>query len=317
MMNRTPSARRLGFAAIAVTLLAGCASPANGQADAGGLSIVASTSVYGSLAQAVVGQFGDVTSIIVRGNQDPHGYEATARDQLTLSRADLVIQNGGGYDPFVGELLETSGNQPVVLTAVADDVAQAVEEHGEHSQHDGEAHEHAHGENEHVWYSLHAMHDFAGRLGDALAALEPARAGTYRANAERLLAGIEALQARAAELSAAGAGVTALATEPVPLPLLADLGIEDRTPVEFLAALEDGRDVPPGVLDETLDLIAGGGVGLVAFNEQTVDATSTLVVEVAAEAGVPVVSFSELPPEGSGYLEWMTVNLDRLAEVLG
>jgi zinc/manganese transport system substrate-binding protein len=256
----------------------------------------------------VAGDAADVRSIITKGNQDPHGYEATARDQLTLSRADLVLQNGGGYDPFVEELLETTGSDPVLLTAV-----QGAAAH----ERSASEHDHEHGENEHVWYSLHAMEELAGQLGDALASLDPANADTYRANAEEFAEGAEELDVRVAQLGEEVAGDTVLATEPVPLLLLTDLGMEDITPGEFLAAIEDARDVPPAVLAAALDRLAAGGVDLVAFNEQTIDATSSRVLEQANANDVPVVSFSELPPEGTGYLQWMAANLDRLTEALG
>jgi zinc/manganese transport system substrate-binding protein len=119
------------------------------------------------------------------------------------------------------------------------------------------------------------------------------------------------------ELSDRAGGATVLATEPVPLLLLEEAGLEDLTPVEFLAAIEDERDVPPAVLAQTLDLIGDGAVDLVAFNEQTVDATSTRLVDAAEAEGVPVVHFSELPPEGTGYLAWMAANLDRVEQALG
>jgi zinc/manganese transport system substrate-binding protein len=305
----TPSrAARLVLPATAMALLAGCAAPADG-AESGRISIVASTSVYGAIAQQIAGDAAEVTSIITQANQDPHGYEATARDQLSLSQADLVIQNGGGYDGFVAELLETTGTDPVLLTAVED---------GEEAAHDsGAEHEHEHGENEHVWYSLHAMEELAGRIGDALATLDSEHADSYTANAGQFIGGIEELEQRIQELSPATTGATTLATEPVPLPLLAELGIEDRTPEEFLAAIEDERDVPPAVLADALDSIASGAVDLVAFNEQTVDATSTRVLDEAKASGVPVVSFSELPPEDTGYLEWMDANLDAVEQAIG
>jgi zinc/manganese transport system substrate-binding protein len=222
-MLSLPPALRLVLPLAGIASLAGCATPADG---AGGdrISIVASTSVYGSIATQIAGTAADVTSIITQGNQDPHGYEATARDQLTLSRADLVIQNGGGYDPFVAELLETTGSDPVLLTAVEDGEAAAPEHDAETGEH------HEHGENEHVWYSLHAMEELAGKLSDELGTLDPQHADDYAANAERFVEGIELLEERVAELSSGTAGATALATEPVPLPLLAELGVEDRTP---------------------------------------------------------------------------------------
>jgi zinc/manganese transport system substrate-binding protein len=296
------------FPLAGITVLAGCAAPAQGAGD-DRISIVASTSVYGAIAAQIAGDHADVTSIITQGNQDPHGYEATARDQLTLSGADLVLQNGGGYDTFVAELLETTGSDPVLLSAVED---------GEAAAHDDDAeHDHAHGENEHVWYSLHAMEELATRIGHALGELDPEHGEDYQAETDRFVAGLGALEERAHQASETLAGATAIATEPVPQLLLEEMGIEDLTPVEFVAAIEDERDVPPAVLADTLELISAGEVDVVAFNEQTVDATSTRVVERAEAAGVPVVSFSELPPEGTGYLEWMDGNLTAVEDALG
>lgn len=308
-MSPSPRLLALTVAALSLPLLSGCAAPgAAGNDDS--LSLVTSTSVYGAIAEAVAGDGVEVTSIISAANQDPHGYEATARDQLALSRADLVVQNGGGYDPFIAELLETAGSEATVVSAVEDGERAAHED-------DDREHAHGHGDNEHVWYSLHAMEELAGQIAAALEDLDPANAGTYRANATAFAAGLEDLEHRAGALRERIGDSTALATEPVPLLLLEVAGVEDRTPVEFLAAIEDERDVPPAVLAETLDLLATGEIDMVAFNEQTVDATSTRLLEAAEASGVPVVSFSELPPADTGYLDWMERNLTAIDEALG
>ena len=69
------------------------------------LSVVASTNVWGDVAAQIGGDHVAVTSIISDPSADPHGYEADARNQLALSRAALVIENGGGYDDFVDSML--------------------------------------------------------------------------------------------------------------------------------------------------------------------------------------------------------------------
>ena len=46
----------------------------------------------------------NVNSIIYRPDADPHSYEATPQDQLAMSKAAFVVENGGGYDDFVGQL---------------------------------------------------------------------------------------------------------------------------------------------------------------------------------------------------------------------
>src|ERR671913_568416 len=48
---------------------------------------------------------------------DPHSFEPSARDQLTVQRADLILENGGGYDAFIDALIEASGSGAPVITA--------------------------------------------------------------------------------------------------------------------------------------------------------------------------------------------------------
>lgn len=83
------------------------------------ISIVAATNVYGDIALAVTGDLASVTSIITSSRQDPHEYEASVQDRLAIDEADIVIENGGGLDPFVETLLAGSDTEAVVLTAVA------------------------------------------------------------------------------------------------------------------------------------------------------------------------------------------------------
>ena len=107
MVPITPASQPL-----ACCLLAGCAATPPAEDD-GTIRIVASTNVYGDLAMTIGGDLVSVTSIITSAAQDPHSYEASAQDQLALSRADLVIENGGGYDPFIDTLLDAAGSSAV------------------------------------------------------------------------------------------------------------------------------------------------------------------------------------------------------------
>src|SRR6218665_4151030 len=104
--------RHLAAAATAVALAAavtGCAASDDPTAD-GVIRVVASTNVYGDLARTVLGDAGEGTSIIDDASQDPHEYEADGRDALAISRADIVILNGGGYDEFMHTLLDAQGS---------------------------------------------------------------------------------------------------------------------------------------------------------------------------------------------------------------
>src|SRR6478735_3144708 len=98
----------LALASVAALTLAGCSTAAAGEgaSDDGTITVVASTNVYGDIASTIGGDRIDVESIITSASQDPHSYEATARDRLTVQKADLVIENGGGYDAFIDTLLQ-------------------------------------------------------------------------------------------------------------------------------------------------------------------------------------------------------------------
>src|SRR5487761_1925624 len=120
---RTIRPRRLRLLALGATVaiagltLAGCS--ASSYDPPAGIQVVASTDVYGSLATTIGGAQAAVTSIINDPAKDPHEYQADARTQLAISRAQVVIENGGGYDDFVDTMLSASGNKGVtVINAV-------------------------------------------------------------------------------------------------------------------------------------------------------------------------------------------------------
>lgn len=345
--NRSKSLTSLSAlltAAVAVVGLTACGAESDQSADDGTISVVTSTSAYGSIVEAVAGDNVEVTSIIDSVNQDPHSYEATVRDKLEVSKADLVVENGGGYDTFLHQLVEDTGIAPGrVLTAV--DVARAEggsgresqagahgddhqehsggKEHQEHSaghddgEHDGGHHGHDHGNgNEHVWYDLAAMSALSQRIAAKLGDLDPENRGKYRENAADFAAGIDRLQEQLGQIKKAHRGEGVAITEPVPVHLLKDAGLENKTPPEFSQAIEEGHGVSPAVLQEMLQLLSKEQVQFLAYNSQTAGNQTETVKQAARQAGVPVVSFTETLPDSSDYLTWMGANVDNIEQAL-
>ncbi|MDO7883138.1 metal ABC transporter solute-binding protein, Zn/Mn family [Salinibacterium soli] len=328
-MKTSPALGSIGALAASALLLAGCSAPApTDGGDDSRLSVVASTNVYGDLAATIGGDLVDVTSIITGANQDPHSFEASARDQLAVSEADLVILNGGGYDPFMETLVEASGTSAPVIEAVeasglldedhADDdhADEPAEDHTDEPADGHDGHDHIEGFNEHVWYDLHGMVHVVEHIAEELAAIDAANADTYTANAEALAADIESLESRADELHTALEGQGAAMTEPVPAYLLAAVGLDNLTPEAFTEAIEEGADVPPVALQETLDLFADNAVVVLAYNSQTASPETERVRAAAEDAGVPVLDFTETLPDGQTYVSWMTANLDAIQAAL-
>ncbi len=338
------SARRtttlLGLAAASALALAGCAdgAAAGGQPDDEVLSVVASTNVYGEIAQQIGGDLVEVTSIVSNDSQDPHSFEPSARDPLTIANADLVIENGGGYDAFIDALIESSGSEAPVITAVefshdwpenegheeetgdhADDAEVETETEAEDHADEGDEHhdhEHVEGFNEHVWYDPHTIAHVAEAIAEELGELDAANAATYTANAEAFAADVETLESALADIEAADGGAHVFVTEPVAVYLIAAAGLENVTPEAFTEAVEEGQDVAPATLLESLALLESGEVRVVITNSQTAGAETAQIVGDADGRGIPSIAFSETLPEGQTYISWMQANIEALSGAL-
>jgi zinc/manganese transport system substrate-binding protein len=264
-----------------------------------------------------------VTAIISKTSQDPHSYEANAQDRLAVSKADLVLENGGGYDDFIHTLAEDSGLgdgkvlNAVELSGLAHPEEEASAEAPATEPGAGDEAAHDHGElNEHVWYSLPAVARLAEAIAVKLGELDPASASTFQANASAFSSSLEELHGTLDALKPASAGAQVAVTEPVPLYLLEDAGLVNATPEDYTAAIEEGSDVPPAVLKAATDLVASKSVRLLAYNSQTEGPQTESLKKAAETAGVPVVDFNETLPEGKTYLQWMTDNVDNISKVL-
>jgi zinc/manganese transport system substrate-binding protein len=277
---------------IPVLLLAGCAAPAP-TPDDGVIHIVASTNVYGDIAAAIGGDQVEVVSIVDDPAQDPHSVEGSARTQLALSRADLVIENGGGYDDWMDTMLRALDSPPITLSASAI------------SGHDDDA-----VFNEHVWYDFDTVQALATELRAALTAL-----GVTVPDSDFSDRLVE-LQKREAAIAGRVHDTGVAITEPVPLYLLTACGLSNVTPPAFSEAIEEGTDVPPTALRDTLALFASGQAALLVYNEQTTSPETEQVKAAALAAGVPVIPVTETLPPGLHYLDWMSQNLDAIEAAL-
>ncbi|WP_432562455.1 metal ABC transporter solute-binding protein, Zn/Mn family [Kineococcus sp. SYSU DK003] len=301
MLSRR-SSLALATALAATLALGACGDDGSASAEAPeGLSVVASTNVYGSIASSIAGDAATVTSIIDDPSADPHSYEASTRTQLELSRATVVIENGGGYDDFVDTMLNAADSQATVLNAV--EISGRTAEAGEEL-------------NEHVWYDVETVRKVAQALEDELAKASPDDAGTFEANLETFEAGLDTLEQKIQTAAATVQGRPVAITEPVPGYLLEALGATDATPEAFSEAIEEETDVPADVLQETLALFTQHQVQALVHNEQTTGPQTEQVLAAARDNGIAVVPVTETLPEGKDWTTWMTENVDAITAAL-
>lgn len=290
----------------AATLTACGSSGSHAAGGGSSITVVASTDVWGDVTKQIVGDLAAskvrITSIITDPSADPHTYEASPLNQLAISKADLVVENGGGYDDFVAKMVTSSGSKATVLNAVAIS---------------GKAAPAGGSLNEHVWYDFPSVQKVADQIAGSLSKTDPADASTYQRNEQAFVGRLQALEATETAIKAAHAGAGVAITEPVPLYLLQACGLDNRTPPAFSAAVEEARDVSPAVLQQMLDLFSGKQVKLLAYNEQASNSETDQILKAAKAQGVAVVPVTETLPAGKDYLTWMQDNLAAVKSALG
>ena len=303
----TPRTAALLAAAMALCGVAGCArsAPAGPGPTPGLVNVVASTDVYGSIAADVGGRHARVTSIIHSPDADPHEYESTPADALAVSRAALLVTNGGGYDDFAMKLIGASGTGPKRSNVINVSALSGLDNSPDF--------------NEHVFYSLPTMRKLADTLASELGKADPDDAQSFARNAVAFEGGIDSLSTKLGTIKAAHGGARIAVTEPVPLYLTAQAGLVNATPEEFSHAVEDGNEPPVAVLQQTLALFHGPDrVRVLLLNGQAESPTTSQVERAATSAGVPVVKVTETLPAGTlDYVSWMDGQITQLATALG
>ena len=283
----------------------GSASPAPSptltrDGETGVIKVATSTNVWGSIIEILGGEWVEVSTIIDDPLQDPHSYEASARDQLALSEADLIIANGGGYDEFMDQLVSALDGERVFIELVA----------GDHDHEGDTAHS-----NEHIWYDLEEVGHASETIVEAIVELRPEAFDSLTANFDFFMSELANLEIRREALLDSGVGY--IAAEGVANLMLDEAGFENLTPEALADAIEEEREVPPAALKQATDLLVGKVAGLLVVNAQVTDTATEQLRQTAIEQGTPVFEASELIPDSQmDYLDWVASILDQLQEAV-
>ncbi len=192
---------------LAAGMLSACAAGGAEPAGDGKLRIVAEAFPEYDWVLRVLGDAAadaEVTMLQDSG-VDLHSYQPTAEDILRISGCDLFVYVGGESDKWVRDALKETSNPKRIAIGLLDALGdhakeeETVEgmqeeesepENGEREAEDGPEYD------EHVWLSLRCASVLTGRIAEALAELDPARASMYAANAAAYKEALAALDAR-------------------------------------------------------------------------------------------------------------------------
>lgn len=297
--NKAPAALRIaaavGLALAAVALLAGCGSAGTGGAR-GKILAIGAESQYANVIAQIGGRYVSATAIESNPNTDPHIFEASPSIASAISEAQLVVQNGLGYDGYMEKLESAapSSSRKVIdvqkLLGLPDSTP-----------------------NPHLWYKPQTMPAVARAVASDLSAIQPSHAAYFNANATRFQASLRPWLNALSEFRARHQGVAVAVTEPVGNYMLEAAGARILTPFSLQADIMNGTDPAPQDVSLQDGLLAGKRVRALLYNQQVTDSLTESFLKRAAGSGVPVVGVYEtMPAPGFDYQSWMLAEVKAL-----
>jgi zinc/manganese transport system substrate-binding protein len=263
------------------------------------VAVVAAENFWGSIASQIGGRDAAVTSLITSPTADPHLFETNAREAATLAQAQVVIENGAGYDTWMDSLLGADGGNAHVVTA-----ASVLHVHGDDP-------------NPHLWYDLPRIPKVASAIAGALTKAAPADRATFQANLRAFDASLAPLIATLDTIKQRFHNVSVAYTERVPGYLLADSGLDVKTPSGFARAIEDGVDPSAADTLAMQQLLTNHDINVLLANVQTVTPVTTQMRTLARQHGIPVVGVSEtMPASAHTFQQWQQAQLTALLHAL-
>ncbi|MBL9034500.1 MAG: zinc ABC transporter substrate-binding protein [Rhodospirillaceae bacterium] len=153
--------------------------------------VVATFSILADLTAQVAGDHA-IVAMLVGPDGDAHVFEPGPKDSAALAEADLLVANGLGFEPWLERLSEAAGFKGTLVIA-SEGITPLPAEQDEHADEAG----HGHGAfDPHAFQDLANGQVYVANIAKGLAAIDPAHAAEFAANAQRLAAEMAELDAR-------------------------------------------------------------------------------------------------------------------------
>jgi zinc/manganese transport system substrate-binding protein/zinc transport system substrate-binding protein/manganese/iron transport system substrate-binding protein len=171
-------------AATCLALLAGSVVPALSSEP---LDVVVTIPVLKDFADRIGGPHVRVVSLL-SGQENEHTYSPKPSDLAAVRRAKVMIQIGMGLEVWVGSLIKNAGAAGLLVVTTSESITRIGDRAAEPA-----AHGHA-GGNPHIWLDPENAQQMVRQIARALSTADPAHDADYRANEDRYLRELRALE---------------------------------------------------------------------------------------------------------------------------
>lgn len=288
------------IAGVAALAIAGCGAAAANGGSAGQIVAVGAENEYANVISQIGGRYVHASAVMSNPNTDPHTFEASPSVANSVSQAQLVVQNGVGYDNFMGKIESATpnANRKVIdvqhLLGLPDSTR-----------------------NPHLWYSPRTMPAVAKAVAAELSKLQPSHAAQFHAKEAAFEHSLSAWYAAIKQLRDRYPNAAVAATEPVGDYMLGAAGVAVVTPYSLQAAVMNGVDPAPQSVTLQNGLLSGRKVKVLLYNQQVTDSLTQTWLKAARAHGIPVVGLYEtMPTGGYDYQSWMVAEVNALRNAL-
>jgi len=290
---------------LAAVLLASACSSSSSSSGGSSTGAAASTTKiiaigaeneYANVIGQIGGKYVNVSAIMSNPNTDPHTFEASPAVAREVSAAQLVVQNGVGYDTFMNtiESADPNSGRKVIDVQTLLGLPNSTP-------------------NPHLWYKPVTMPAVANAVAADLGQLDPAQASYFKANAASFIASLSAWNSAIAAFKSAHPDVPVATTEPVADYMLQAVGADNMTPWTLQADIMNGVDPSPQNTALQNSLFTQHKVKVFLYNQQVTDSLTESFIKLAQENGIPVVGVYEtMPTPGYDYQSWMLAEVNAL-----
>jgi len=217
-----------------------------------------------------------------------------------VAAAELVIQNGVGYDSFMTRIEAASPSPARKVIDVQHLLGLPAST-----------------PNPHLWYEPTTMPAVAKAVAKDLTHFMPSQAGYFQQNLEVFDASLTPYYQEIAKIKATFPHAGVATTEPVADYMLQAAGIDNETPWALQADIMNTTDPSPQDVSIQDGLFSEKKVKVFVYNQQVTSSVTKAFLELAQRGKIPVVGVYEtMPTPGYHYQTWMLAEADALYNAL-
>ncbi len=298
------SASLLVLAMLLAVWVIGCggsssSSPSSSSVSTERITAVGAENQYANVIEQIGGKYVNASAIESNPNTDPHSFEASPSVAQEVSGANLVVQNGVGYDDYMEKIESAtpSSSRKVIDVQKLLGLPNSTP-------------------NPHLWYKPETMPAVAKALVADFSALQPKHKAYFKENERKFNESLNPWLEGLKQFSSRYPNTTVATTEPVSDYMLEAAGVKNLTPFSMQADIMNGTDPAPQDVALQEGLFSGHKVDVFVYNQQVTDSVTETFLKSAAENNVPVVGVYETMPPGFTYQKWMLAELKAIEEAV-